>query len=138
MTKTLEERQKTARTNGAKSRGPTTTRGKAISSRNGVKLGIYAKTITLPDEDPALIPALRLPENRRQRAGSRGALPLRALERRLPGGALPGDGRADAPPREPARDAASAGRRRLLSRRGGGLPGGAAAGDRPADRVSAR
>src|SRR5438067_12893750 len=59
MTKTLEERQKIARANGAKSRGPTTTRGKAISSRNGVKLGIYAKTITLPDEDPALITALR-------------------------------------------------------------------------------
>jgi hypothetical protein len=59
MTKTLEERQHTARVNGAKSRGPTSLRGKSVSCRNSLKLGIYAKVVTLPDEDPELISALR-------------------------------------------------------------------------------
>src|SRR5215470_7047720 len=59
MTKTIEERRETARRNGAMSRGPVSATGKAISSRNSVKLGIYCRTIALPDEDPTLIAALR-------------------------------------------------------------------------------
>src|SRR5215470_4922801 len=59
MTKTIEERRETARRNGAMGRGPVSATGKAISSRNSVKLGIYCRTIALEDEDPDLINALR-------------------------------------------------------------------------------
>jgi hypothetical protein len=59
MTRTLEERQHTARVNGSKSRGPTSTTGKLVSRRNSLKLGIYAKVVTLPDEDPELVADLR-------------------------------------------------------------------------------
>src|SRR5438105_12796626 len=60
MTKTREERRKIAHANGAKGRGPVTPNGKAISSRNSLKLGIYSKkTIVLADEDENLVTALR-------------------------------------------------------------------------------
>src|SRR5262245_51181912 len=59
MVKTTEERQKTARTNGSRSRGPTSTRGKSASARNSLKLGIYARILHLPDEDPQKLSALR-------------------------------------------------------------------------------
>src|SRR5262249_26692364 len=60
MAKTLEERQKIARMNGSKSRGPTSTTGKAASARNSCKLGIYARIIPLADEDPDKLNALRV------------------------------------------------------------------------------
>lgn len=40
------------RLNGAKSRGPTSAEGKAISSRNAIKHGIFAQDLTQPGEDP--------------------------------------------------------------------------------------
>ena len=47
-----EAQKAAARANGAKSRGPTSEAGKYVSSRNGLKHGMYAETLLLPDEDP--------------------------------------------------------------------------------------
>jgi hypothetical protein len=47
-----------SRANGAKSRGPVTTLGKAISSRNSTQHGLSAQTVVLRNEDPALFQAL--------------------------------------------------------------------------------
>jgi hypothetical protein len=47
-----------SRTNGAKSRGPVNTLGKAISSRNHTQPGLSAGTVVLRNEDPALFQAL--------------------------------------------------------------------------------
>ena len=43
---TPEERAEIARKNGAKSKGPTTPEGKAKVSRNGIKTGEYAETLS--------------------------------------------------------------------------------------------
>jgi len=42
-----------SRANGQLSRGPSSVEGKAISSRNAVKLGIFAQSTIIPGEDPA-------------------------------------------------------------------------------------
>jgi len=42
-----------SRANGALSRGPLTSEGKSISSRNSLKLGIYSEALIIPGEDPA-------------------------------------------------------------------------------------
>ena len=46
-------RADSSRINGAKSSGPTTDEGRAISSQNALKLGIFSKRRLLDDEDPA-------------------------------------------------------------------------------------
>jgi len=54
------ERQRAAnRANAQKSTGPRTAEGKAASSANALKTGIYAKSTLLPGEDPAEYDALR-------------------------------------------------------------------------------
>jgi hypothetical protein len=50
MAISIDERREISRRNGAKSRGPVTDAGKAISSRNSTKHGFYAKVHNLPDE----------------------------------------------------------------------------------------
>ncbi len=47
-----------SRTNGSKSRGPKTPEGKARSSMNATKFGLFAKTIVLPEENRAEFQAL--------------------------------------------------------------------------------
>jgi hypothetical protein len=47
-----------SRTNGARSRGPVTSEGKAISSRNSTKSGIYANSEIIPGENPDDLQAL--------------------------------------------------------------------------------
>jgi len=42
-----------SRVNGALSRGPVTSEGKSISSRNSLKLGLYSEAVIIPGEDPA-------------------------------------------------------------------------------------
>jgi hypothetical protein len=42
-----------SRANGALSHGPATSEGKAISSRNALKTGMYAEALIIPGEDPA-------------------------------------------------------------------------------------
>ena len=46
------KRAETARANGAKSQGPKTEEGKAVSSQNATKHGLRSKNIVLKDEDP--------------------------------------------------------------------------------------
>src|SRR4051812_37666457 len=47
------------RVNALKSTGPRTPEGKAASSANALKSGIYAKDAVIPGEDPARLEALR-------------------------------------------------------------------------------
>jgi len=42
-----------SRVNGALSHGPVTSEGKAISSQNALKLGVYSEALIIPGEDPA-------------------------------------------------------------------------------------
>ena len=61
MSNTLERteaQREAARINGAKSRGPITEEGKAISSRNSRKHGLAARKFVLEDEDQAEYDAL--------------------------------------------------------------------------------
>src|SRR5258708_2508366 len=55
MAQTPEQRAATSRANGARSRGPKTDAGKSISSRNSLTHGLSARTISLPNEDPAAV-----------------------------------------------------------------------------------
>jgi hypothetical protein len=48
-----------ARTNGARSHGPVTPEGKARSSLNATKHGLFSRRLLAPDEDPAEFEALR-------------------------------------------------------------------------------
>ncbi len=47
------------RVNAQKSTGPKTEQGKAVSSQNSFKHGLYSKAIIIPGEDPAKFEALR-------------------------------------------------------------------------------
>src|SRR5262245_38825761 len=58
MVLTLEERAEVSRKNGAKSRGVKTEAGKQISRRNALKHGVYARTLSLDDEDETEVQAL--------------------------------------------------------------------------------
>ena len=48
-----------SRANGALSNGPSSVEGKAISSRNSLKLGITAESMIIPGEDPAHLEQLQ-------------------------------------------------------------------------------
>jgi hypothetical protein len=54
-----EAQREASRINGAKSRGPTSPEGKAVSKFNGLKHGLRAEQIVLPGEDPAEFEAER-------------------------------------------------------------------------------
>src|SRR5579875_1744280 len=54
-----EAQRQASRVNGAKSRGPATPEGKAISRFNGLKHGLRAEEAVLPGEDPAEFEARR-------------------------------------------------------------------------------
>ena len=46
-------RAEAARVNGAKSKGPKTEEGKAVSSQNALHFGLNAAQVIIPGEDPA-------------------------------------------------------------------------------------
>ena len=54
-----QSKSQTARSNGAKSRGPVTPEGRAKSSGNRVRHGLRAKSIVLPTESSAEFESLR-------------------------------------------------------------------------------
>ncbi|MBM3735090.1 MAG: hypothetical protein FJW39_04825 [Acidobacteria bacterium] len=54
-----QKQAEASRANGAHSRGPATTQGKAASSRNALKHGLTSRDIVLTTEDPAEWEALR-------------------------------------------------------------------------------
>ncbi len=54
-----EKQRQASRTNGAKSRGPTSPEGKAVSKFNGLKHGLRAEHVVLPGEDPLAFEAER-------------------------------------------------------------------------------
>src|SRR3974390_1080125 len=56
-----------SRINGAKSNGPVTAEGKAISSQNALKHGMFSKQVVLPGEDPEAFERLRADYTRRFR-----------------------------------------------------------------------
>src|SRR5207237_10177357 len=53
-----EQQIEANRLNAQKSTGPSTSEGRAAVSLNGLKYGLYAKTLILPGEDPAEFDAL--------------------------------------------------------------------------------
>jgi hypothetical protein len=57
--KSKKTRAAVNRANAQKSSGPKTERGKAVSSQNSFKHGLYSKAIVIPGEDPAKFEALR-------------------------------------------------------------------------------
>ncbi len=57
--KSKKNRAAVNRANAQKSTGPKTDQGRAISSQNSFKHGLYSKAILIPGEDPALFEALR-------------------------------------------------------------------------------
>ena len=57
--KSKKTRAAVNRANAQKSSGPKTEQGKAVSSRNSFKHGLYSKAIVIPGEDPAAFEALR-------------------------------------------------------------------------------
>src|ERR1039458_2729000 len=59
-----------SRANGAKSRGPITPEGKAASSRNALKTGLYSQSQVITGEDPAALDSLA--ESYRERFPSTG------------------------------------------------------------------
>jgi len=54
-----EKQVQANRQNSIKSTGPRTAAGKAISSRNAIKTGIFARHLLLPDDDPEEFERLR-------------------------------------------------------------------------------
>ena len=54
-----EKQRQASLANGAKSRGPTSAAGKAVSKFNGLKHGLRAEQVVLPGEDPAEFEAER-------------------------------------------------------------------------------
>ncbi len=54
-----EKQRQASRANGAKSRGPKSPEGKAVSKFNGLKHGLRAEHVVLPGEDPAAFEAER-------------------------------------------------------------------------------
>ena len=55
---TSPNQSETSRVNGSQSHGPVTAEGKARSSRNSLKSGLYAKSLIIAGEDPAAFEAL--------------------------------------------------------------------------------